>query len=233
MDDFIPSIHEYIRKNQHRLTQPPNATNGPKRYERMEVVPLPEPLPLKLSLAEALEQRKSRKEFSGTPVSLSALSSLLYYAAHKSGSGRRPYPSGGGLYPIEIYVISFTVENCERILLHYEPDTHVLRQLWKLPDDASPSSYVKINGDASPTAVIVCTAAWDRSAQKYRDFAYVLSLLEAGHLSQNILIVSEALSLATCPLGALNDDVIITLLDVDSAMEQPVSVIVLGNRFLK
>jgi len=70
---------------------------------------------------------------------------------------------------------------------------------------------------------------WGRSAAKYGDFAYVLALLEAGHISQNLLLAATALGLSTRPLAAFDAPAIETLLDLDPAHEQVVLTILLAK----
>lgn len=229
---FIPSIHQYLR-NARRRPGPRdlNGARGPKRYERMEQFPLPEPLELNISLADALKKRTSQRTFGITPLTPTDISSLLFYGAHKS-EAHRPYPSGGGYYPIELYVITLHTNEQEGNVLHYEPDTHILRRLWNLPKESDARTFITMNegwDETVPSALIVLTAVWERTQKTYKDFAYILSLLEAGHLAQNILLVSGALSLNACPLGGFNDEKIIELLDLNPLQEQPLYLLTVGN----
>lgn len=228
MDLFIPSLHEYLQNSRFRADKPSTITKGPKRYTRMEIVPLPAPCRLETSLEETFANRTSRRLFEKTPLPLSKLSSLLFHAAHNNNHGKRPYPSGGGPYPIEIYLIAFSVEKCIRHVLHYEPDTHTLRRLWEIPEGLQHNSLMRLEGDSEPNVLMVLTAIWERSAGKYKDFAYTLGLLEAGHIGQNVLLCAEALSLAACPVGAPYEP-IIPLLDIDKTREQAVYAIAFGR----
>ena len=87
-------------------------------------------------------------------------------------------------------------------------------------------SQKRINPDFS--TLIVLTGVWGRSSAKYGDFAYLLALLEAGHMSQNILLVATALNLQTRPMMGFDDDIIPQLLDLDPEEEQPVLSIMLS-----
>ena len=40
---------------------------------------------------------------------------------------RRPYPSGGGCYPLELYVVSAACDGLDSAIYHYDPMRHVLR----------------------------------------------------------------------------------------------------------
>jgi len=235
MNMFIPSLHHHLRSMRGKPKgangdASHKSTRGPKRYERMDVVPLPPPTPLNMSLAEALSQRQTQRTWSVEKITLADIASLFFHGAHKNRPHRRPYPSCDGLYPVEIYLVTFLAETCERSVLHYEPDTHILRRLWEVPPAVHADTLIKIekNGTA-PSALIVLTAVWERNEHTYNRFAYVLALLEAGHLSQNLCLCAEALSLGICPFGGFNDEKIAELLDLDHRYEQPLHVLALGK----
>src|SRR5262245_45907944 len=42
---------------------------------------------------------------------------------------RRPVPSGGALYPLEVYVVALDVEGLEPCVAHYDPTRHRLSLL--------------------------------------------------------------------------------------------------------
>ncbi len=72
---------------------------------------------------------------------------------------------------------------------------------------------------------MVFTSVWGRSTPKYGEHAYSLALLEAGHMSQNALLVAHALGISARPLGGYFDDELTALLDIEPDREQPVHVI--------
>jgi len=234
MNMFIPSLHRHLRRMRGKSPRgyegdPRKSTRGPKRYERMDAVPLPPPTLLDMSLAEALSQRQTQRTWSVEKITLADIASLFFHGAHKNRPHRRPYPSCDGLYPVEIYLVTFLAETCERSVLHYEPDTHVLKHLWEVPPSIEPGTLVKIEKGSAPAALIVLTAVWERNEPTYSRFAYVLALLEAGHLAQNLCLCAEALSLGICPFGGFNDEKIAELLDLDHRYEQPLHVLALGK----
>jgi SagB-type dehydrogenase family enzyme len=72
------------------------------------------------------------------------------------------------------------------------------------------------------SSLIVFTSVWQRSSAKYGDLAYQHALLEAGHMSENILLVGTALGLNLRPYAGFNDERIAELLDLDEDFEQTV-----------
>jgi SagB-type dehydrogenase family enzyme len=81
---------------------------------------------------------------------------------------------------------------------------------------------------SSAPAIIFLTACWKRNYKKYGDFGYMLGMLEAGHMGQNILLAVTALDLNACPLRGFVDETVSRILDIDAAIEQPVYAIALG-----
>jgi SagB-type dehydrogenase family enzyme len=74
----------------------------------------------------------------------------------------------------------------------------------------------------SLSTLIVFTSVWKRSSAKYGELAYLHAHLEAGHMSENILLVGTALKLNVRPYAGFNDERIAELLDIDEENEQTV-----------
>lgn len=229
MTPFLSHLHADLRGA--RLTRR-GATHDPKdvpqglhkKYDRMEKIKLPDPEHVGISLSNALEKRSSY--VGGTMegcLSLQEWGTLLGLALKKrSGSTSRNYPSGGALYPIETYLIGNTVEQQAPAVFHYNPSDHVLEKLWDLPSDLNIKELSRKPDNVLFSTLVVFTSVWKRSTSKYGDFTYLLALLEAGHISQNILLVATALGLNARPMGEFSDEKISKLLDLDDEREQPV-----------
>jgi SagB-type dehydrogenase family enzyme len=234
MSFFLSDLHKDLRGT--RLTRR-GATHKPdevptglhKTYPRMARLVLPTPKKIETTLAEVLEKRRSYQD--GTDISKLSLvdCGALFGLAlgRKNPSSRRNYPSAGALYPIETYLISSTLEHSEPAVFHYDPTGHALEKLWSLPDDVSLKDLAKKPDDLLFSSLIVFTAVWERSSAKYGDLAYQHALLEAGHMSENILLVATALGMSTRPMAGFDDDLVASVLDLDVADEQPVHSVVM------
>jgi SagB-type dehydrogenase family enzyme len=190
----------------------------------MQKVSLPEPEELSITLPDALKKRHSAVH--GNPdidLTLQECGTLLGLALQKRpGEHYRNYPSGGGLYPIETYVISTALETQDPAVYHYNPTTHTLEKLWNLPQGFDMKSLAKYPEPLPLSTLIVFTSVWARSSAKYGDISYTHGLLEAGHMSENILLVGCALGLNVRPYAGFNDERISELLDLDEEQEQTV-----------
>ncbi len=197
----------------------------------MERITLPDPRPLDTTLLEALTARSSSLHESGTaPISLEEIGTLLGAGlGGKEKHRTRHYPSGGALYPIETYLIAVSLADAQPGVYHYDPTAHALERLWDLPEDFSMRRLVGKPHFISPSALLVFTSVWERSTAKYGDFAYTLALLEAGHMSENVLLVAAALGLEVRPMAGFDDQFVTELLDLDERFEQGVHSITLSK----
>src|SRR5712692_314718 len=107
-----------------------------KRYPSARKIVLPPDLPrAKTGFDEAVLSRRSSRDFSGKPISFLEAAKLLYFANGVTGAvnthdGRkqlfRAAPSGGALYPIEIYLIALNIEDVPQGIYHYNTVGNVL-----------------------------------------------------------------------------------------------------------
>lgn len=196
-----------------------------KTYPRLPKIRLPLPADLgKATLGEALLGRRSKRHFSPESLSLQELSALLYYSAgiiqdgknNNAGVPRRFFPSGGGLYPIEIYPLVIRGDNdIPAGLYHYAVKTH---ELEILRQDITPAvvEQISIYDDWARQASVIFLitgVAW-RSEAKYGDAVLRLLLIEAGHLVQNFYLVATALNVAGCALAGIYHDRVSDLLNL-------------------
>ena len=85
-----------LAANEHLRTA---SAHGVRRNPRRPSHPLPRPQRPKCSLWHALDERRSRRDFSGDPLSLTDLATLLDAGYGLRDGTRRTVPSGGALYP--------------------------------------------------------------------------------------------------------------------------------------
>jgi SagB-type dehydrogenase family enzyme len=199
-----------------------------KRNRHLPARLLPRPVYPGTSLADAIGARRSARSFAPGPVTLEALATLLHASYGVTGppdgeeatAALRAVPSGGALYPLEVYVLAARVEGLAEGLYHFVPLRSVLETL--PPDDPLPRlrsslAYPEIL-DGSALTVLVTAMFW-RTRFKYGLRGYRFALLEAGHVMQNLLLVATALGLGAVPIGGLFDRQVDDLLGVDGVDE--------------
>jgi SagB-type dehydrogenase family enzyme len=202
-------------------------------------LPLPPPAPADAALGDLLDARLSCRSFSSEPLTTEDLSSICgaaYGVHHHVNLNRvllpeRGVPSGGALYPLELYVLVGDGGPVPAGVHHYVPHTHGLEHL---RDVALPTRYVEYlfmnqRWFAEAGAVLVLTAVVRRTARKYGDRGYRYLLLEAGHVAQTIVLSASARDLGTCCGGGFLDDELAGVLTADVEDEVPVYAIAVGH----
>jgi SagB-type dehydrogenase family enzyme len=196
---------------------------------------------LGISLSEALLARRSQHALAGPAIPVEAISDLLGWAA---GSGTRPalpalangvpasrtYPSGGALYPVETYLIASSVENVAPAIYRYQPLGH--RLAWHAPAptrDALALWLIDEGVDAAAGLVMLAVDFARASFARYGLKEYRLALLEAGHVGQNIVLVSAALQLNALPICGFDDQALSVLARLNYPRQAVVYVVALGT----
>lgn len=213
------------------------ATRSVKRYAHRPFVALPAGDLGESRLGDVLRTRRSRRGYREGSIGTGELATLLGAAYGVTGTipgtpqALRAAPSGGALYPLELYVACQNVDGIDPGLYHYDPLRHGLEHL--RPPEAPAAS-----GELTPyrelveecAAFVVVTAMLWRSRFKYGPRAYRFALLEAGHLAQSFLLAAEALELATTPVGGFFDTRVDAFVGVDGLDEAALYVLPVGRR---
>jgi len=206
-------------------------------YAGMEAVDLPEldlpPAPLR----EAILGRRTPLSFADRPLALGDLSCLLQAGygtvPRPSVVGQRVFrtvPSGGALYPLEIYVYARSVADLDEGLYHFRATRPAVQRL-ETPTTVDLIAPMFVQPDLIRTAgaVIFVTAVFERSTFKYGERGYRFALLEAGHVAQNISLTATVLGGAAVPLGGFFDREVEELLAIDGVEHSMLYAVAVGS----
>ena len=198
-------------------------------YKNFAPIPLPDTLaPMPRAFADIVRARVTPRACAPAPLTLEQLRTVLYCAYGETRDNRdnpyvhRPFrsvPSGGGLYPLELYFYQRgDVAGLAPGIYHYSPALNALH--FVKPgnfDDALAHGLVEFqSGLARQLSVVVfITALFQRSVFKYRNKGYRFCLLEAGHVAQNLNLSATALGLGVINIGGFFDRRIDALLGLD------------------
>ena len=214
--------------NLHGPGAPGTGVDAFKEHLGAPVIPLPPPEAPAASLDEVIAARQSCRQFLPAPISLGCLGTVLRLSYGVLGEAEsfggfleRPVPSGGALYPLELYVLVQRVAEARVGVLHYLPLVHAVEVLHgePLPRLLTAELFLGQPYLADAAAVIVIAAAVERSMWKYEDRGYRYILFEAGHVAQNAILCAHALGLGALPLGGFFDDDLGALLRLDADRE--------------
>ena len=123
---------------------------------------------------------------------------------------KKTSPSGGGLHPVEAYLIVQNVEGLTPGLYHYHSTTHAL-ELLPLPEqplhDLAMQAVAQQDWFANAHVMVLMAPRYDRSFWKYRNHAkaYRAITLEAGHLSQTLYLSATEAGLGAYITCAINE----------------------------
>lgn len=145
-------------------------------------------------------------------------------------------PSGGGLHPIEAYLLVQRVDGLEPGLYHYHSTGHALQVLRSMGTaDIAPLAKELVAGQpwfANAPVLVLMAARFKRNFWKYRNHAKAWRViqLDAGHLSQNFYITATELGYGAFVTGAINDECAERLFDLDGITMGAIAVCGLGRR---
>lgn len=161
-------------------------------------------------IEKAIKSRRTLRSFAANPIPFKSFSQILWAGQGiiEEGGFRRSVPSGGALYPLDIYALvgERGVEEIESGVYHYEPRTHEITVVKEgdLRRELARAALGQMWMAEAPLSLIV-TAEYQRSSSKYGERGVRYSMIEAGHAAQNIFLQVEALGLGAGIVGAFND----------------------------
>ena len=237
---IYPDTHDgFDSAVQYRLPEIHAMASAGRRYRGLDRIRLQAGKPASISLHDAMTQRRTLREFSEKPLSTGHISSLLLETNGVTGVQKIPgkkqlnlrsTPSAGGLYPIEMYLFVNRATDVRRGLHHFDPHSGELALL--KPDyDTDELSFCCCQQVQATTAslVLVFTAVFQRTLQKYGDRGYRYALLDIGHAAQNLLLSCTAQGLACMTSGGFFDDALNSLIGVDGVDESAMYIAFIGH----
>lgn len=164
----------------------------------------------------------STHQFSSKPLSFKDLQTFLIHSFSPNETGHRPYPSAGGLYPVEPLVFIFK----ERIsdlpemkpgCYHYRPVSQSLQLLKTMTKE---QLYHKIlHGfvpiEQAPAICIAYIAHIGKAIFKYRYRGYRHALMEAGSMYQQAGITARQMGMHNTAWSTFSDHELLHDLGLD------------------
>ena len=188
----------------------------------------------KVSVERAIKERRTIRDFQPKPLTLNQLSQLVWSAQGITDerSGFRAAPSGGALYPLDLYAVvgEGGVEGLESGVYHYLPASHSLQPVRKgdRRKEVGSASLWQMWVAGAPV-IFVITSEYERITRKYGKRGTRYAQIEAGHVGQNIFLQSGALGLGAGIVGAFRDDAVAKAIGAPEAHE-PLLIMPVGHR---
>jgi len=145
----------------------------------------------------------------------------------------RTTASGGGLYPVDIYLVALNVKGLDTGVYLYSSVDNVLVQL-----KADVSLHDKINScyaagrdiitvDAAAFVIVFVGKLW-KNLRKYGNRGLRYMFVEAGEMAQNIHLVAESLGIGTVDVAGFYDPEVEELIGIDGMNEHILHTIIGG-----
>ena len=189
-----------------------------------------------LSVQDAIARRRSRRDYSSKPITLEALSYLLWATQGVTDLRRdgrsllRTVPSAGARHPFETYLLVNNVTGVEKGLYRYMSVEHELRFLFddpQLVEKCYQATYEQYVHQCAVT--IIWTVLPYRTEWRYGPLSHKMIAMDAGHVCQNLYLACESIGIGTCAIGAYNQAKMDALLKVDGEEEFTIYVATVGQ----
>lgn len=227
----ISSMDAFLRSGQY-VDSARGAQEASRNYKLapdVDVHELVEPLPERLTTC--LSGRRSCREFDpegrfDRTRLMAALQCLVTQRKAQSVIDEevffhwRPYPSPGGLYPVEVHLLER--EGDDFVLRHVDPAGAKLRTLRaKVPIDEAATALCIGDKTLAQTAkgAILFSAVWERTVVKYGFAGYRFALMELGIVSHHLGLSLSDQGVDTLHWGGFFDDRGTALLGTDPRTE--------------
>lgn len=215
------------------------STRSFKQFKNNGSVALPDIQSSEVPLQKLLIQRRSKRDLS-LPIDINLLSTLLgqslgiteIFENKELGTTQylRAYPSAGGLYPLDVYLIASKVNGLPSGTYHYNVISHELENiLCRDVKEILQDGFFNQDFITSCSLVILFVASFARTKSKYGDRGYRLVLLDIGHAAQNVLLSAEQLKIKAVPIAGFCDDSLSKDVSIDGVHEAVIHCICLGK----
>jgi SagB-type dehydrogenase family enzyme len=190
-------------------------------------------------LMRLLAERGSCRRYAAREMALETVSTLLVGAygltrLNRLDSGirfhSRPVPSAGGLYPLELYVMTRQVIGAPDGIYHFEAATNRLRLVQPFPPheklvELFLSQYFLDNANV----LVMISAVFPRTLRKYGARGYRYVLLEAGHVAQTVCLLATEQNLGSLCMGGFWDARLNRFLKFDGTTQAVVYCVGVGH----
>ena len=189
-----------------------------KRFVGNSYINLPTPVvKSEVSLEQALQKRKSRRQYRDEEISLEEVGQLLWsaYGVNAPEGGGRTVPSAGAVYPLVVYLVARKVATIEPGVYRYWPEGHRLSEIvvgtisHQLAGVAMEQSFIEEAG-----ACLVLTANFKAMLDQYGSRGELYIWLEAGHSAQNVYLQVQSLGLGVVAVGSFDEGLVASLLSL-------------------
>lgn len=220
--------------------------SGQEDLSAYHLIDLDEGAPLDIALGDAIVRRRSVRDFTGDPIPLDCLSTILRATAGVSASAEvqlssgemaqlnmRTIPSGGGLYPIDLYIASLNTKGIPAGVYRYQS---IEDKLIKLGDQKKLnqlllgfSGHVDMVKSSNASLVFLYVARPWRSMRKYGNRGLRFVFQEVGAMAQNLHLAVAGLGLGSVDCASFFEDDVHKALGLDGVYQSLIHSTLIGT----
>ena len=238
---------EFMQKTRHEFMQPSDQQRGlPQPPLEMawdtagQVIDLPARDAVEfgqIDLTQAIDQRRSVREFSAAPLTIGELSYLLWctQGVKQNIPGRatmRTVPSAGARHALETFLLVNRVQGLPAGLYRFLATAHKLLVVQEGEDLAARVVRgclgQQFAGESAVTFIWVADAC--RMTWRYGQRGYRYLHLDAGHVCQNLYLAAEAVACGACAIAAFDDDEMNRILGLDGQRQFVIYIAAVGKK---
>lgn len=180
-----------------------------------DLINLPDPSGLNVNpvtVQEAINQRRSIRKFSPSPLSLEELAWLLWATQGvqevRSIATFRTVPSAGARHPFDTYLAAANVTGLKPGLYRYMALSHKLALVREDAGISTALAEACLGQDwmTGAPAIMIWAAVPYRTTWRYSERGWRYLLLDAGHVCENLYLASAAIGGSCCAVDAFDDD---------------------------
>lgn len=205
-----------------------------------EIIDLPDPKNIEvnpITLREAIENRKSLRNYSNDPLTLDELSFVLWCTqgvkdVMPGTVTFRTVPSAGARHAIETYLLVNNVKGLLPGLYRFLALEHKLLTINSTTETAVQILNGCLDQPFVQTSAVtfLWTAVTARMNWRYGERGYRYLHLDAGHICQNLYLSAKAINCGVCAIGAFFDDKLNSALGIDGVELFTIYVATLGKK---
>ena len=205
--------------------------DGTAGKERQMNLPKPR-LKGEISVEQAIKHRRTIRSYLSKPLTLEQFSQIFWAAQGitEDRGYKRSAPSGGALYPMDIYAVvgDNAVKELKAGIYHYEPHQNAVLLITEgdLRKDVARTAFSQMWMAGAPLYLVI-TSEYSRITSKYGTRGKRYAMIEAGHVGQNIFLQAEALGLRAGIVGAFHDNDLIRVMK-SSRSHEPLLILPVG-----
>jgi SagB-type dehydrogenase family enzyme len=223
--------------------------NRDREESEEEHLPLPASQNVRTPLGSVVRSRRSVRRYSGKALSLQQLSILLFHGGGITGRlhvenlpetatlGKsqhldlRASASGGGLFPIDLFVLVLNVESLASGAYRYLPKQHALKRVGPASPPEGVRRLAQFGEIEVEKACFLLGYVYNvfENARKYGDAALGFAFIEAGAMAAHIHLLCTALALGSCDVGGFAKQRFEALFEADGLSRHMIHLTVVGR----